>query len=66
MCSKGRILQWADREATAAEVARMQGYNAGPLELARIMTFVNNILANAPDEVLLAEIRRRGYDIVRR
>ena len=66
MCSKYRIIQWADREATAAEVAIMQCYDARTLEMERIMKFVNNVLANAPDEVLLDEIRRRGYDIVRR
>ncbi len=66
MCSKGHILQWANREATAAEAARMQRIDALVLENARTMKLVNGILATTPDEFLLDEIRRRGYDVVRR
>ncbi len=64
LCSIARILQWADREATPAEVARMQRDDGRAEEMARTIELVNQILANAPDELLLAEIRRRGYDIV--
>ena len=66
MCSKSRIVQWADREATAEEVARMQRRDAQAAEDARAMWLVNLGLVNASDEQLVAELRRRGYDVVRR
>jgi hypothetical protein len=66
MCSKYHIVHWADREATAEEIARMQRHDAAVLEDARVLKWLNKLLANAPDEYLLAEIRRRGYDVVRR
>jgi hypothetical protein len=66
MCTKHRIVQWADREATAEEAAKMQRRDAQAAEDARAMWLVNIGLVNASDEQLLAEIRRRGYDVVRR
>ena len=66
MCSVAHIVHWADREATAQEVARMQRHEAAVMEDAKVLGWLNRMLENAPDEYLLAEIRRRGYDVVRR
>ncbi len=61
VCSKARILQWSDREATAEEAARMQARRGEDMQEARQMSLIDFGLTNASDEQLLAEIRRRGY-----
>jgi hypothetical protein len=66
MCSIGHIPIWADREATPEEVARMQRHEAVAMENARTLKWFYRLLENTPDEILLAEIRRRGYEVVRR
>jgi hypothetical protein len=66
VCSAGHILRWADREATAQEVARMQIGNAHALDVTRIKEFAYKFLTGVPTEMLLAELRRRGYDVVGR
>jgi hypothetical protein len=66
LCSKYHITRWASREATPEEVAPMQRHEAVALENVRVLKWLNLMLENAPDERLLAEIRRRGSDVVRR
>jgi len=65
VCSKDRILQWSDREATAEEAARMERRSAKARQDAREMWLIDIALSNASDEQLLAEIRRRGYRVSR-
>jgi hypothetical protein len=64
MCSPGRILQWADREASPEEVSRMQQLDAGLKERARVIEWAELVLKNLPDEQLLAEVRRRGHRVI--
>jgi hypothetical protein len=66
MCSKDHILRWSDREATADESAWMQQRSGAALEDAREKRLIEMALANASDEQLLAEIRRRGNGAGRR
>ncbi len=64
MCSKAHILRWANREATAEEVARMRRDDAAARETERLEEFAARILAEIPTAVLLAELRRRGFGVV--
>jgi hypothetical protein len=61
MCSRERILRWADREATAEEVARLRREAAEAGEIARLKDVAARILAGVPTEMLLAELHRRGF-----
>jgi hypothetical protein len=63
MCSLGQIVQWADREATAEEVARMNRESAEAKDFARGMAFVDGLLKHLPDELLVGEVRRRGLKV---
>jgi len=63
MCSKGHVLRWCDREATAEERARMQQRRGSELEDGREQRLTDIALSNASDEQLLAEINRRGYRV---
>jgi hypothetical protein len=62
LCEPYRILQWADREATPEEVARMDQRAATLRGLAKGMELVALVLPNVPSDSLLAEIQRRGFD----
>ena len=63
ICSVGHILRWANREATPEEVARMQRDDAREKEIAHIKAFAARILAGVPTEMLVDELRERGYDV---
>ena len=64
VCSKGHVLRWADREATAEEAARMRRDDAETREIAEMKEFAKQILAHVPIEMLPAEFHRCGHDIV--
>jgi len=63
LCSPGRILQWADREATPEEAARMERLDAELAQRARVMGLMDVVLKNLTDEQLFAEVRRRGHRV---
>ena len=63
VCSKYTLSQWADREATPEEVARMKRGQANVNSIANAMEMVNLVLKNVSDEQLLAEVRRRDLDL---
>jgi hypothetical protein len=62
MCSKYTLSQWANREATSEEIARFQRKKADLKENVRTAEIAEMVLANVPDEQLLAEVRRRGLN----
>jgi hypothetical protein len=64
MCSAGRIAQWADREATVDEVARMGRRSAETAEWARAMELAEIVLKTVSDEWLFDEVRRRGHQVI--
>lgn len=61
--SKDHLARWADREATPEEVAGLNRVDAHAEEAARALEMVGLVLRDAPDELLIAELRRRGYDV---
>jgi hypothetical protein len=63
-CSPGRIVQWADREATAAETAGMRRLDADLSRDERIDKIVDFVIKNIPDDQLIAEVQRRGYRVI--
>jgi hypothetical protein len=62
-CSKNALAQWAEREATEEEKAKLNRDQADAKQIARSVRYVENALMNAPDEMLLDEVRRRGLKI---
>jgi hypothetical protein len=60
VCSKQRIAQWSEREATEEEKAKLNREQAAVKEVAKAMRYFENALRNVPDEMLLAEVRRRA------
>ncbi len=62
-CSKRWITKWAERKATPEEIARMQRKQAIKQGNERALTLTLEILRLAPDELLLDEVRHRGYSI---
>jgi len=65
ICASGRIIQWADREATPEEAARMERLDAEFKEHARAIELMEVLLKNVPDDQLFAEVRRRGHRVIR-
>jgi hypothetical protein len=63
-CSPGRIVQWADREATAEETAGMRRSDADFSSDERIDKIVDFVIKNIPDDRLFAEVQRRGYRVI--
>jgi hypothetical protein len=63
-CSPSRIVQWAAREATPEETARMNRSDAVIKQNARTIAFAEFILKNIPDEQLFAEVHRRGRRVL--
>lgn len=63
VCSKYHLTQWAEREATPEEVAKMKRGDADTKDMARVMKMVDLVLKNITDEQLLAEVRRRGLNV---
>ena len=62
-CSKRWITKWAERKATPEEIARMKRKQAVTQEKDHVLALTLEILRLAPDELLLAEVRNRGYSI---
>jgi hypothetical protein len=60
LCSKQAILQWADREADAVEIAGLKRAEAQAQEQKEGMELIDHVLKEIPDKMLLAEVRRRG------
>ena len=65
MCSKHQICRWADREATEEEKATLERDATTFKDIAAV-AMINYGVANIPDEQLIDEVRRRGYDVVPR
>jgi hypothetical protein len=63
-CSLSRIVQWADREATAEEAVRMDRAGAETRELSRVLKWAESVLESVPDQLLFAEVRRRGHQVI--
>ena len=63
-CAPGRIVQWADREATPKESAAMKRPEADRKDRMRFMGFLDNLLEMLPDEQLFAEVHRRGRKVI--
>jgi hypothetical protein len=63
LCSKQTIRKWADRDATAEEVARLQRQEAQAQEVERDRELAHRVLRELPDEFLIAEVKRRGLVI---
>ena len=59
-CSKQAILRWADREADAIEIARLQREEAHAQEQEEGRELINEVLKQIPDKMFQAEVRRRG------
>jgi hypothetical protein len=64
VCSPERIIQWADREATPEEEARMDRGDAWTKQIERTMAWVDRVLKEVPDEHLFEEVRRRGRQVI--
>lgn len=64
MCSPGTIIQWADREATPEEGARIKRSEATARESIRVLELMYRVLQQVPDEQLFAEVRRRGRTVI--
>jgi hypothetical protein len=62
-CSKYRISQWANREATPDEVARLRRGEVPDKYLALAVGMVDVAIKTVTDEQLMAELIRRGYDL---
>jgi hypothetical protein len=63
-CSLSRIVQWADREATAEEAVRMDRVGAETRKLSRVLKWAESVLESVPDQLLFAEARRRGHQVI--
>jgi type IV secretory pathway ATPase VirB11/archaellum biosynthesis ATPase len=63
VCSKQSMAQWAEREATEEEKAKLNRDQAVVKEIAEAFRYFENALRNAPDEMLLDEVRRRGLKL---
>ncbi len=63
-CSLGTIFQWADREATRDEAARMKRSEITTKEYERGLEFMHGFLERVPDEYLFAEVKRRGRKVI--
>lgn len=62
-CSKQRIAQWANREASAEEIARIRSRPTyRRLEAIGISELVPEFLKMVSDDELLAEVKRRGLE----
>jgi hypothetical protein len=59
-CSKQAILRWADREADAVEIARLQREEAHAQEQEEGRELINEVLKQVPGKMLLGEVHRRG------
>lgn len=60
VCSKDHMTRWANREANAEEVARMQRSEADQLMQAEEQRLTEKILRSLSDADILKEARRRG------
>jgi hypothetical protein len=63
LCSQQSIRKWADREATPEEIARLRRLEAQAREFEVDRELVHLILRKIPDELLIAEVNRRGLVI---
>ncbi|HWE35036.1 MAG TPA: hypothetical protein VG406_00575 [Isosphaeraceae bacterium] len=63
-CDPYTLMQWADREATPAEVARMRRDEAQAGEVAETMELALLVLRTVSNERLFEEVRRRGRRVV--
>jgi hypothetical protein len=57
------MAQWAEREATEGERAKLNRDQADIKDTVKAVRYFENALRNAPDEMLLAEVRRRGLKL---
>jgi len=62
-CSIQAMAKWAEREATEEEKAKLNRAQAEAKEIVQAVRYVENALRNAPDEMLLDEVRRRGLKL---
>jgi hypothetical protein len=60
VCSTQSVAQWAEREATEEEKAKLDRDQADVKDAVKVIRYFENALRNAPDDLLLAEVRRRG------
>jgi len=63
VCSKQSMAHWAEREATEEEKAKLNRDQAEIKDAVKAIRYFENALRNAPDEMLLAEVRRRGLKL---
>jgi hypothetical protein len=63
LCSSGQIHHWADREATAEEVARMGRQGANAIAWAQGAALAAEVLKRIPDELLIGEVQRSGLKV---
>jgi hypothetical protein len=63
-CSLGRIVQWAEREATPDEAARLERSEFNARDLLRVLEWVDGVLRRVSDEELFAEVKRRGRKVI--
>lgn len=63
LCSKRTMAQWSEREATEEEKAKLNRDQAISMELDRAYQYVEYVLRNMPDQMLLDEVRRRGLKL---
>jgi hypothetical protein len=66
VCSLQYFATWAGRELTASEAALMQTDKATELQLERRREQVQWGLDHATNEELLAEVRIRGYEVLKK
>lgn len=59
-CSLAHLMRWSDREATPDEVGRLRRADAELEEIEAGAELLFGLLGRLPDDVLLAEVRRRG------
>ena len=62
-CSPSRIAQWADREATAQEIARMDRERALWLEASDLLEWQVEAAKSLPNWILIAEVRARALKV---
>jgi len=62
-CSKNAIVNWAEREATPAEIAKLDIDQALINEVTRALEGMKRILSLVTDEMLLDEVKRRGLKL---
>ena len=63
MCSPERILQWANREATPEEVARMERGDADFGQMMKALELADKVIKSVTDDMLFDELRRRGRQV---